>query len=111
MYKSFKHHKHSLSTCTLSLKKRARVISPDLGFHHSFISKHIAAPLLLSLSRDFTRSMKFQQIDADSDLLVPISGFYWLYFIRNFSSLSSSFLRRAISIFKRLLIGLLRFDD
>ncbi|MFS7936018.1 hypothetical protein Hanom_Chr05g00410461 [Helianthus anomalus] len=52
--------------------------------------------------------MKFQQIDEDSDLLVPISSFYWPYFIPNFSSLSSSFLRRAISIFKRLLIGLLR---
>ncbi|KAF5791898.1 putative Type I protein exporter [Helianthus annuus] len=55
--------------------------------------------------------MKFQQIDEDSDLLVPISGFYWLYFIPNFSSLSSSFLRRAISIFKRLLIGLLRSTE
>ncbi|KAF5808208.1 putative methyltransferase [Helianthus annuus] len=84
---------------------------------HPFISKRFKtyrrslAPLSLSLSRDFTRSMKFQQIDEDSDLLVPISGFYWLYFIPNFSSLSSSFLRRAISIFKRLLIGLLRSTE
>ncbi|KAF5779016.1 hypothetical protein HanRHA438_Chr12g0565731 [Helianthus annuus] len=55
--------------------------------------------------------MKFQQIDEDSSLLVSISGFYWLYFIPNFSSLSSSFLRRAISIFKRLFIGLLRSTE
>ncbi|KAF5765243.1 hypothetical protein HanXRQr2_Chr15g0715951 [Helianthus annuus] len=37
-------------------------------------------------------------------------AFIGFYFIPNFSSLSSCFLQRAISIFKRLLIGLLRFD-
>ncbi|KAJ0457889.1 hypothetical protein HanIR_Chr15g0778921 [Helianthus annuus] len=37
-------------------------------------------------------------------------AFIGFYFIPNFSSLSSCFLQRAISIFKRLLIGLLRYS-
>ncbi|KAM0013419.1 hypothetical protein Hdeb2414_s0044g00742951 [Helianthus debilis subsp. tardiflorus] len=97
MYKSFKHQKSLLSTYTLSPKLNVDTQTRHkLGFQ---ISKQFKTPLPCSPSlsgdsgtispdllpsfwrfkNDFTRSMKFQQIDEDSDLLVPFSGFYWRF--------------------------------